>query len=73
MNEQQWDFFVKSVTIMFVTPVFVVIVIPAVLYVIFLPLIIIGAFFGEGNWWQNFVYYSKWFIGLFFKNPSMSR
>ncbi|MES2766005.1 MAG: hypothetical protein V4642_09060 [Bacteroidota bacterium] len=72
MTEQEKDFLYKSLAIMFVTPVVVIIFVPLLLYVIFLPFIAIGAFWGEGNWRHNFVYYSKWFIGLFFKNPSPS-
>jgi hypothetical protein len=39
------------------------------LYVIFLPVISIGAFWGDGSYRQNFKFYSGWFFGLFFKNP----
>jgi hypothetical protein len=72
MTGQEKDFLYKSLAILFITPILVIIFVPLILYVIFLPLIAIGAFWGEGSYNQNFVFYSKWFIGLFFKNPSPS-
>lgn len=72
MTEQEKDFLYKSLAIMIFTPFVVIIFVPLILYVIFLPFIAIGAFWGEYSYTKNFVFYSKWFIGLFFKNPSPS-
>ena len=72
MTAQEEEFLYKSLAMMVITPVVVIIFVPLILYVIFLPFIAIGAFWGIGTWRQNFKFYSKWFIGLFFKNPSPS-
>ncbi|HYF04211.1 MAG TPA: hypothetical protein VEC36_12585 [Patescibacteria group bacterium] len=72
MNAQEEQFLYRSLTILAITPIIVVICIPLILYIIFLPLIAIGSIWGEGNYKQNFLFYSKWFLGLFFKNPSPS-